>query len=665
VSIHLDVETYSEVDLKASGHFVYAAHPSTMVLVACWTQPHAEVIGRIQTREWRWGQPPPVDLFDRISNGQRVIAHNVAFDAEIWRQVLAERCGWWWPGYEVFDCAMCAGLMTNLPGKLEQAAKFFGTVDKDKIGAQLMKKLCRPARLLLKNSDPKRHLTPQNLAALTAYCHTDVAAERGFSRALPRLSDFENKVFQRTWEMNRRGVQVDVPLVQACQRLAQAAQAKYRDKLAQLTGGDVSSETQRPSLGKWLLDRGAEMPRSAKTGAPSLSKDTRDEIVLPEGDDLAQEVMDTYDTLNKSSVAKFDKMLSCLGSDGRIRGMFQYGGAGQTGRDAGRLVQLQNLPRGLLEGEGGYRTARGLVMDGADVDALELCYGNALNVLASLIRACLIPAPGMKLVAADYSAIEGRMLAWMSEEEHVLKAYRDGLDLYKVAASLIYHTPYDSVDGKQRKIGKVSELACGYQGSHRAFAQMGANYGVRVPEAEAKTIVAAWRAGRPRTVQLWADFQDAAMRAIRGHGRRVDVGGYTFVHDGDHMRMRLPSGRMLWYRRARIGEKVWPDGGTSPQIEFYGVDDGRVGWCQTYGGCLVENADQATSREIMMEAVLRAEDQGWPMVMRVHDEMVAEIPEDDPRDHNQLCELMRSTPRWACGLPVDAAGWTGDFYRKD
>jgi DNA polymerase len=129
--------------------------------------------------------------------------------------------------------------------------------------------------------------------------------------------------------------------------------------------------------------------------------------------------------------------------------------------------------------------------------------------------------------------------------------------------------------------------------------------------------------------------------------------------------MRLPTGRRLWYRRARIGEKVWPDGGTSPQIQFFGTDEGRVGWISTYGGCLTENADQATARELMMHAALEAEDAGWPIVMRVHDEMVAEIPEDDPRDHNQLCELMRHTPAWACGLPVDAAGWTGDFYRKD
>lgn len=673
--IHLDIETYSECDLNDCGSYVYARHPTTEVMCASWwLDPLPGALCRGEMHSWVPGDPPPPSLINRVRNGHKVKCHNVAFDAEIWRFVLAEKYGWWWPGYDMFLDSMAQAQITNLPGKLEQAAKFFGSAEKDMAGSKLMQKLCKPARITKNLNDVKRHHTPENCRKLVKYCEDDVRAERGFSRLIPNLSKREDQIWRGTWGMNRRGVSVDNALVLRCSELAEKVQLRYRGELIKLTGGDVHTENQRPKLAAFMEGHGASFPKTPK-GAPSFAKDTAHLIEIPEPENPehpATQALDLYNTLNSSSIAKFRKMLVCQCPDGRLRGMFCYSGAGQTGRDAGRLVQLQNLPRGVVEGDRSYEFLRSMIMDGCDFDELELCYGSAMDALASAIRMCLVPAPGKKFVVADYSAIEGRVLAWMAGEMEVLQCYMRGMRMYAVAAAMIHGCPYEQVVAEKKagnsakdKEGKVAELACGYQGSWRAIKKMGgAKLGLTVDRM--KEIVAAWRAGRQKTVDFWASMNDAALTAMNYPMKRVEFRNFRFGYDGNHLKMQLPSGRCLWYRRARVGQKIWPDGGKSPQLEYYGVDDNkRVGWINTYGGKLTENADQAVSRDIMMDGALRAEEDNWPLVMRVHDELVAEIDEDDPRDHNDLCGLMRTLPDWASSIPIDAAGWQGAFYKKD
>jgi DNA polymerase len=555
-----------------------------------------------------------------------------------------------------------------MPASLEQASKMLGAAEKNMVGAKLMMKMCRPARAILSSSDPKRQHTPENIAGLVEYCHDDVAAEAGFMRAIPMLSRQEERVWRSTWRMNRRGVYVDVPLVKAAIQKADAVADFYRTKLASVTGGEVEKETQRDRLGVFLEDHGAKLPRSEKTGRISFDKNLRHLVDLSEADEKAVEAYDLYRTLNKSSISKFKRILACMCEDGRIRGMFQYSGAGQTARWAGRLVQLQNMPRGIVETEEEYDA---LIADVRELSAddIEFRYGDAMGAIASAIRPALIPSPDRKFVVADYSAIEGRVLAWLAGEEWVLQAYRDGKRMYAVAAARIFGVTYEHVVAEKKagrseldKKGKVAELACGYQGGVGAIDQMG---GRDLPHEQKVEIVKGWRASRPKTTALWADLQRAAIKAMRRPGSVNRVGVLAFRYDGEDLKLKLPSGRCLIYRRAKLGEKVWPDGGTTPQIEYLGLDDNnRLCWVNTYGGKLAENATQAVARDLLAVAMLDCEDLGWQFVMTVHDELVAEEPEDG-RDHHDLSrDMVASAPSWAKGIPLAAAGFTGQYYRK-
>lgn len=670
-SVHLDLETYSEVDLKAGGLYKYARSASTDVLCACWRYRGHGVDLPEGRYVWRPGEPAPGKLLDLVHAGLLCVAHNAAFEAEIWRWVLT-RYGWEWPGYGAFLDAMAAAQISNLPGDLARASRFFsGGVEKDKEGHRLMMRMCKPAPPKASDADPRRFHTPESLERLVSYCKTDVDAEISFSENIPELQGKEEALWRLTWKANRRGVAIDLPLVRRCQEIAVEAQAHYRQALYRATDGHVSAETLRARFARWLEGEGVEVPTTDK-GNPTIGKNVRRDIDWSNASEKALEAFRIYDLLNKSSLAKFTAMQSQVCSDGRLRGTLCYSGAGQTGRWAGRGVQLQNLPKGLVETEHGYQTMVDMVMDGADWQELELCYGSAMAALSTLIRPCLIPGPGMCMQSADYSAIEGRGLAWLAGEQKVLRAYQKGLRMYAVAAAGIFGVPYDAVvaakkdgDGSMDAAGKVAELACGYQGAVGAMVQMG-GLEAGLTREQLADLVAKWRNDRPLTVALWYNMQDAAIEAIEHPMRTVRVKGtegrVAFGYNGQNLKMRLPSGRCLWYRSARVTQKVWPDGGTSPQVEYYGVDEGRVGWISTYGGCFTENAVQALCRDIMADAMLAADAEGWALLFTVHDELVTE---DKRRDHGALCDVMLSAvPLWAEGLPISVAGYTGNFYRK-
>ena len=664
--IDFDVETYSEVDLSAVGSYAYARHPSTIAHCATWRMTD----GRFY--KWNPGiEGTPVSIANVISNGILIGAHNCAFDAEIWRFVMAEKYGWYWPGYDAFIDTMAIGQIYNLPGKLDKAAQFISGMGKDIEGYKLMMKMCKPAAVTKNLKDPRRHHTPENIKRLTKYCANDVKAERRFVSAIPRFSDYEERVWRETWRMNRNGVCIDIDLVTSLRAIANEVQDLYRGQLREITGNLVQAETNRIPLAKFIIEHGAELPLTEK-GNPSFAKDTAHLINMDEADGLATKALELYHELNNSSLSKLDKMISCCCEDGRIRGMFRYSGAGQTGRWAGQEVQLQNLPRGILETLREYETALAAVRGGADFQTLEVMYGgNALDVCSTLIRCCLVAADGHQFLVADYSAIEGRVLAWMAKEYHILDAYKAGKRMYAIAASAIFGVPYeqiyDDATGKKLNksmdaVGKVSELACGYQGSIGAFIKMGGRK-LGLTETRIKEIVSAWRDDRKKTVKLWYDLQKAAIKALEFPMTKVKCGPVTFGYDRTDLMMRLPSGRKLYYHKAHLTEKEWPDGGTSPQITYYGVDGQKTGWLSTYGGKLCENATQAIARDILAHATLRAAEEGFKLVMTVHDELVAEEPLLS-RDHHSLCEVMEDTPAWAKGIPIVAEGFAGNYYRK-
>jgi DNA polymerase bacteriophage-type len=348
----------------------------------------------------------------------------------------------------------------------------------------------------------------------------------------------------------------------------------------------------------------------------------------------------------------------------------QHYGASRTGRWSGRLIQMQNLPRGVIKG---VDAAVRLVQSGASVDVIEALFGPVMGVIASCLRACIVAPDGEALVVADFAQIEARVLPWLAGEQAVLDVFRSGGDVYVQAAAGIFGRTFpdghqfvkSDVPDSERQIGKVAVLALGFGGGKGAFATMAAAYGMSVGDDEAERIKVAWRAANPRIVDFWWSL-DSAAREVLTSGGLIRVGVLAVAKWGPHMVIQLPSGRLLVYRHARLAPS--PDRQGAMEIVYEGLNQFTRKWetIRTYGGKLAENVTQAVARDLMANAMLEAEDAGLRVVLTVHDELLATAPKGDAaRALDTLLHLMRDCPPgWAGGLPMGADGWTGDRYKK-
>jgi DNA polymerase len=393
-------------------------------------------------------------------------------------------------------------------------------------------------------------------------------------------------------------------------------------------------------------------------------------------DPQVKRLLEIRQELSKASTAKYKALINGLDGVDHIRSLLMYHGAG-TGRWTAKRFQPQNLPsRGLAVDAEGVDGA----IAAAKVGLLEELYSDVMGVASACIRGMLIASPGHRFISADFSAIEGRVLAWMAGEEHVLQAYVEGKRLYCVAAAGIYKVPYEEInegrkhDPKYKKmdsIGKVIELACGYQGSVGAFKAMAEGYGVEVPEDEAKEAIYAWRESRPLTVALWRGMEQAAIEAVMSPGTVTTYQMVKFKVIGKYLLMKLPSGRFLYYFNPNVEEKEmpWKDDQGNPCykdcVSYWAVDSYTKKWskCWGYGGLWTENAVQAVARDLMASAMLRVEAAGYPVVLTVHDELVSEAPVDHGSVEDYV-KIMCDSPAWAAGCPVAAEGWSGPRYRK-
>ena len=390
-------------------------------------------------------------------------------------------------------------------------------------------------------------------------------------------------------------------------------------------------------LKEWLTTHGCHIDSLAKTDV---------EAALDSATDKVKEVLELRGYLAKSSVKKYQAIHNVVGADGRARSLIQFYRAGRTGRFAGRLVQVQNLPRTLTRQ--GKRAA------------LELLYDSVPDTLGQLIRTAFIPSAECRFIVADYSAIEARVIAWLAGETSTLQAFRDGKDLYCETASRMFGVPVEKhgINAELRQKGKIATLACGYNGSVGALKAMGALQ-LGLPEHE--PIVDAWRAANPNIVQLWANVEQAALDAITTL-QAVRQRNFGFTAESGILFITLPSGRRLAYVKPQLGKSRW--GGTS--ITYSGVTTGRKwGRLETYGGKLVENIVQAVARDLLVHAMTLVAQAGHKIVMHVHDEIVIDEPEDSDFIIADACQLMTTPPDWAAGLPLEADGCECDYYRKD
>ena len=645
--LSIDIETYSSVNIKDAGLYRYVQSGDFQVLLFAYSFDgnYPEIVDLAN------GEELPSEVLTALFDASVIKhAYNAAFEwyclAKHFRVPEPER---WLPQWR---CTMVHGLYCGLIAGLAKVGEALGLPadkQKDKIGSSLIQKFCIPG----KNGKPiSPAQEPEKWALFKRYCVQDVVTEMEVER---RLSDFPVPEFvQREWEQDMRvnaaGVRLDVELAQGAKAYADAEIAGLQEQFTALTG--VANPKSQVQVKRWLSEQlGEEVPSIAKAAVEELL--SREDLPLK-----VRRALELRQRLGKTSVSKYKAMLECVCPDGRMRGLLQFYGAARTGRWAGRLVQMQNLPRNYIE-ELDY--ARGLVKTGR-VDLLALTFGNVPDTLSQLIRTAFIPSDGRKFVVADFSAIEARVIAWLAGETWRMEAFAKGEDIYCASASRIYGVPVvkHGENGHLRQKGKIAELACGYGGSVGAMKAMG---GTNMSDEELKQIVDDWRAASPMIPRLWSRFETAAMSAMRT-GQAENVNGCVFRYEaGAGMRfltIELPSGRKLFYANPFFGVNRFG----KDSIHYYGAHGRDWVELETYGGKLTENIVQAIARDCLAFALRNIEAAGYQIIMHIHDEVILDVPEEKA-DLERVCELMSLPIPWAPGLLLNAAGFIGDYYKKD
>ncbi len=478
-----------------------------------------------------------------------------------------------------------------------------------------------------------------------AYNKRDVETEMEIEA---KISKFH--VPQSVWEeyildqkINDRGIQVDMPFVQNAIQIGDTVKKALTEKLSDITGLENPNSVQQ--MKNWLSERGLEMQSLGK-------KEVQEQLLTAPAH--IREVLQLRQQTSKSSVKKYTAMQNAVCHDHRARGMFQFYGANRTGREAGRIIQLQNLPQNHLPD---LEEARDLVLSG-DIDALDMLYEDIPDTLSQLIRTAFIPKKGYQFIVADFSAIEARVIAWLAGETWRMESFARGEDIYCASASRIFGVPVvkHGENGHLRQKGKVAELACGYGGSVGAMKAMGAD-ALGLSDAELKQIVTDWREASPHIVQLWWDVEAAAMKAVR-QKTSTETHGIIFSYESGFLFVQLPGGRRLAYVKPRIGENRF--GGES--ITYWGVGTSKR-WerLETYSGKLVENIIQGIARDLLFYSMKTLSD--CFIVGHIHDEIIIECTKDTSL--SDICEQMSVTPEWADGLLLRADGYECNFYKKD
>ena len=645
VHLHIDIETYSEEDIKKTGAHRYAEHDSFEILVV------AFALNDRPVQVYDWDDLP--DYFFEMLEDDRVVkfAHNAAFE-----RTCFAAAGYPTPAAS-WRCTMVKALYCGLPGSLDKLSKILALEDaKLQTGTSLINYWCRPCKPTKINGGRLRNLpehNPEKWEQFKEYCAGDVRAEVELVKRLDtirmRVDDWRDWALDQ--EINDKGVIVDPVLVNAAVSINDKHTEALVRRAEEVT--KLNNPNSLAQLKQWLSDRtGKEIN--------DLTKDAVKELLTTESDVAVREVLQIRQQLGKTSVKKYEAMIAGASErDGRTRGLFQFYGANRTGRWAGRRVQLQNLPRNM---DKGVETAR-LVMRSGDYDLAEMCYRDPSEVLSQLIRTAIVPPPRHKIVACDFSAIEARVIAWLAGEQWRLDVFASHGKIYEASASKMFNIPLETIgkDSPYRQRGKVAELALGYQGGVNALVRMGGDR-LGLSSAEMQIIVDKWRQANPRITALWAEFNNLATLAVANGRVYTHASGIAFLGERNLMRIRLLSGRELIYWDAKL-EK----GKYGMKLQYKGVNEqGQWGYIDTYGGKLVENIVQAVSRDLLCHALQEVRNKvSADIILHVHDEIAVEARDAMAEQVLRHMEsLMSVPPSWAKGLPLAAEGFVGDFYRK-
>ena len=612
------------------------------------------------------GEEIPMEVIHALTDPQCLKhAYNAAFE---W-YCLSKYMGAQLPPAQWRD-TMLHGLYAGYTAGLDATGRALGIPeDKQKLttGKALIRYFCVPCKPTKANGGRTRNYPrhdPEKWELFKTYNGQDVVAEMEIERRLSvfPVPDFVQKQWETDLLINARGVAVDMDFCEGALELGETIRAQLTDEAVQLSG--LQNPNSVKQLARWL---------SAETGddITTLRKETIKELLGRDNADHVQRMLEIRQELGKTSTKKYDAIEAAVCDDGRVRGLLQFYGANRTGRWAGRLVQVQNLPRTYTEP---LEFARELVK-GRKLDALRTVYGSPNDTLSQLIRTAFVAAPGNVLIDADFSAIEARVISWLADEEWRLEVFRTHGKIYEASASQMFGVPLERIkkgnpEYSLRQRGKVAELALGYQGGVPAMRQMDTGKLLAdLPDEEIKDIVDKWRNTNPKIRNLWYSFNDAAIRVIQ-NGGSLRVRCCTFARECDCIRgttcmtISLPSGRKLYYVEPSVGENRW--GG--PSITYMGVNDkNKWGRIETYGGKLVENVVQAIARDCLAQAIEHLEAAGLPVVFHIHDEVVIDTAAFDTNDAmlDKVVKIMSTPIPWAEGLPLGADGWVGAFFKKD
>ena len=643
--LNIDIETYSEADLSKCGVYKYCDNPSFEILLLGVSVDKGPVV----TYDLKQGESPPEEIIEGIKD-PKVLKY--AFNAQFERVCLSKSLGVYLaPGS--WRCTMVASLYLGLPGSLAAVGAVLG-LSKQKLeaGKELIKYFSTPVKPTKANGMRSRNLPEHDLERWELYKQynvRDVETELEISERVERfpVPDFVWKEYARDQQINDRGIEIDIDFAKKAISGDETFRAKYLQRARELTG--LENPNSPVQLKEWLTGQGLEVNSLAKAEVAALMETAT-------GDAL--EVLQLRQLLSKSSVKKYTAMVNCCCSDGRAHGLLQFYGANRTGRWAGRLIQVQNLPQNHIPD---LAVARELVKNEC-FDAIEILYENGIaDTLSQLIRTAFVPKKGCKFIVADYHSIEAVCLAFLAGETWRNELFKDPhADIYCASASSMFHCNVvkNGENGHIRQKGKIAELALGYGGASGALISMGA-LDQGLTEEELQPLVDMWRRANPNIVKFWWDIDAAVIKAVKKR-TPVTLNGLRFEYASGILFIRLPSGRRLAYVKPRVEQNAYG----RDSITYEGVGASKH-WerIESYGPKFCENVIQAYARDLLAAAIERLESAGYSIVMTVHDECVIEAPMEASVE--EVCQIMSITPDWARGLNVSAAGYECPFYQKD
>lgn len=668
--LSIDLETYSTVSIGAAGSYRYILDPSFEILLFAYSLDGMPV----EVIDVASGQVIPLWLKNALKNPLYIKhAYNAAFE---WF-ALSKYLGWLPP--DQWRDTMLHALYCGYPASLDAAGRAMGLPeDKKKLttGKALIRYFCVPCKPSNANGNRTRNLPkhdPAKWKLFKEYNGQDVVTEMEIDR---RLSAFPVPAFvQKQWEtdltMNARGVAADMEMVSGALVIGATVKSQLMAEARQLSGLDNPNSIKQ--LARWLTEA-----TDGDTEITSVTKETVATMLKQPQPANVQRMLEIRQELGKTSTKKYDALETCIADDGRVRGLLQFYGANRTGRWAGRLVQVQNLPRTYTHP---LPPARRLVKD-RNIDGLRLMYGSINDTLSQLIRTAFVATPGNVLIDADFSAIEARVISWLAGQEWRLEVFRTHGKIYEASASQMFHVPIEKIkkgnpEYALRQRGKVAELALGYQGGVSAMRRMDTGHNLDdLSDDEVKGIVDRWRETNSMIRDLWNIVDSAAVTVITNGGAQTIRSETTdavitlaceldVITGTRYMTILLPSGRKLYYPSPEIGVNRWGN----PSVSYMGQNQTTKRWerVETYGGKLVENIVQAIARDCLAIAIENLEAQGLHVVFHIHDEVVIDTPAwaDNDTMLDTVTKIMTKPIPWAQALPLNADGWVDKFFKKD